>query len=221
MVRNAVLTLTVLAMAVVPVQAANTQGAGRNPVEGVAGGHPSNQHLGNPNMNMGNHRSGNQQSFNHQPFNRRPFNRRPFFPYGGTAFYAPPVSYGPGAYYDPAPVYDSPDVYSQPAATSISMAPPPAPMPSVIPYPTGRYELWGDGYTSPYQWVWIPNPPPAPPAAPQAPPAPSMPQPADPAASPQRSQLYRWVDDEAVVHFTQGLDSVPARYRGQLKLAGA
>ena len=84
-------------------------------------------------------------------------------------------------------------------------------MPSVIPYPNGRYELRGDGLTSPYQWVWIPNPPPGPPAAPE---------PADPAAS-QRGRLYRWVDDQGVVNFTQGWDAVPERYRAQLELAGA
>ena len=45
--------------------------------------------------------------------------------------------------------------------------------PTVIYYAHGRYELRGDGIQTPYQWVWIPNPPPPPPppAAPPAPPS--------------------------------------------------
>ena len=37
--------------------------------------------------------------------------------------------------------------------------------PSVIEFPTGRYELRGDGISTPYVWVWIPNPPPPPESA--------------------------------------------------------
>jgi hypothetical protein len=33
-------------------------------------------------------------------------------------------------------------------------------------YPTGKYELHGDGINYPWQWVWIPAPPPPAPAAP-------------------------------------------------------
>jgi hypothetical protein len=84
------------------------------------------------------------------------------------------------------------------------------PMPSVVPYPNGRYVLTGDGVT-PYKWVWIPNPPTAPPTASQ---------PAE-AATSHSARLYRWVDDQGVVHLTQGRDSVPERYRAQMKLAGA
>src|SRR6266699_556761 len=36
--------------------------------------------------------------------------------------------------------------------------------PRVVQYPHGRYALQGDGITTAYQWVWIPNPPSAPPA---------------------------------------------------------
>lgn len=44
------------------------------------------------------------------------------------------------------------------------------------------------------------------------------------AASPAESQVFRWVDERGTVHFTQGLDSVPERYRASaqpLQLAPA
>ena len=219
MVRHAMLTLAVLVVAVVPVQAASTQGAGPGPVAGPIGAHSGNQHLGS--HRLGNQHPGSHRPGNHPPFHRHAFNHQPFSPFWGTGFYAPPVWYMPDTYYEPAPVYESPVVYSQAVSPTVSIASAPPAMPTVIPYPTGRYELRGDGLTSPYQWVWIPNPPPAPPPAPaQGPPPSSTPQPPDPAAS-LRSRLYRWVDDQGVVHYTQGWDTVPERYRGQLKLAGA
>jgi hypothetical protein len=121
---------------------------------------------------------------------------------------APPVvSYPPAAY--AAPTYYPPAVYSTPA---------PPPMPSVVEYPTGRYELRGDGVGTPYTWVWIPNPPPAPPAEPPAAaPAPAAPPTAlgasDDPSPPRHSQLYRWVDREGVVHWTDRVDAVPGQYR--------
>jgi hypothetical protein len=90
-------------------------------------------------------------------------------------------------------------------------------VPSVIQYPTGRFELQGDGITTPYRWVWIPNPPPVPPAAP---PAPRVPAPVDPAPS-RQSELYRWVDDEGVANWTDGWDSVPQKYRAQARRKAA
>jgi hypothetical protein len=59
--------------------------------------------------------------------------------------------------------------------------------------------------------VWIPNPPPPPPPA--APPAPPL---ADDAPA-RPSQLYRWVDEQGVVHLTDRLDTVPRQYRSQAK----
>jgi hypothetical protein len=123
--------------------------------------------------------------------------------------YTPPpvVSYPPADY--AAPTYYPPAVQS---------APLPSPTPSVVEYPTGRYELRGDGFGTPYTWVWIPNPPPPPPAEPPpAAPAPAAP-PTGPGPSgdpsPQRhSQLYRWVDPEGVVHWTDRMDAVPSQYR--------
>jgi hypothetical protein len=148
---------------------------------------------------------------NHHPSHHHSFNRRPFIPYWGVSTYAPTESYGPSVTYVPVPVYQSPAMYGQPADSTISLESGLPPMPSEVPFPNGRYVLRGDGITLPYKWVWIPNPPSTQPAAPQ---------PAEPAA-PSGARLYRWVDDQGVLHFTQGRDSVPERYRAQLKLAGA
>jgi Domain of unknown function (DUF4124) len=84
-----------------------------------------------------------------------------------------------------------------------------------VEFPTGRYELRGDGVTSPYQWVWIPNPPSAPPPDPVAPPpTPTLaPQPVTPRRSPMT--VYRWTDDDGVTTLTDNLDLVPTRYRAQ------
>jgi len=182
-----------------------------------------------------------------RPFSPRPFSARPFFPHSSfphrfsprpfshrfvpfgvisspVVVFAPPVVYGapaysdqsayynpPAAYSQPPPVYNpSPTVYNPPVSSTVSVAPPP---PSVVEYPTGRYELRGDGMTTPYTWVWIPNPPPAPPAA--APPAGA---PASGDASPSRhGQLYRWTDEQGVVHLTDRWDAVPEEYRTQAK----
>ena len=74
----------------------------------------------------------------------------PFWAYPAYAYPAP-VS-APPAYYAPAPAY----------------APPPAPaIQREVVYPHGRHMLYGDGVTTAYQWVWVPNAPP--PGAPLAP----------------------------------------------------
>jgi hypothetical protein len=41
----------------------------------------------------------------------------------------------------------------------------------VVTYPEGRYQLYGDGKSVPYYWVWIPSgtTPPVPPAPPRLP----------------------------------------------------
>jgi hypothetical protein len=135
-----------------------------------------------------------------------------------AVFYPPAVSYV--ADYAPAPV--SPAVYQVPVASpppmigtgSVTLAPAP---PSVVEYPHGRYELRGDGVTTPYQWVWIPNPPPAPPPA--APPPPAVTPPAAPPAVPPpasdapRPRIYRWTDDQGVTHWTNRADTVPPEHR--------
>jgi hypothetical protein len=43
--------------------------------------------------------------------------------------------------------------------------------PRVVQYPHGRYVLQGDGITTAYQWVWIPNLPSPPPTATPPPPS--------------------------------------------------
>jgi hypothetical protein len=83
----------------------------------------------------------------------------------------PPLSYAPAStYYAAPPAYGAPSAYAAaPAyANQAYIAPAPVP-PRVVEYPHGRYMLRGDGITTAYQWVWIPNPPSAPPAAPPAP----------------------------------------------------
>ena len=116
----------------------------------------------------------------------------------------PPAAYPPAAY--------PPVAYTEPVNTPVPAppAPPPAPTPNAVQYDTGRYELRGDGMTTPYTWVWIPNPPPPPPAGP---PGPRFAD--DPPGRP--SQLYRWTDEQGVVHLTDRLDSVPRPYRVQAK----
>jgi hypothetical protein len=71
----------------------------------------------------------------------------PHYAYAGPVYYAPP------AYYAPAPT---------------TYAPPPQPplIQREVVYPHGKHVLYGDGVTTAYQWVWVPNPPAAPPAPP-------------------------------------------------------
>lgn len=63
-------------------------------------------------------------------------------------------------------VYTPPPVYTAPAQVIVVKPAPPPSFPTVVQYPHGRYELRGDGVTTQYHWVWIPNPPPPPPPAP-------------------------------------------------------
>ena len=69
----------------------------------------------------------------------------------------------------------------------------PAPTVTIVQYPTGYYQLYGNGIAVPYYWVWVPAisppPPPAPPSpiAVPAPPAPAPPPP--PVATPPASTL--------------------------------
>jgi uncharacterized protein DUF4124 len=171
----------------------------------------------------GGHVMGGGRPFVSHPFVHRPFFGSPFFPH---RFFGPFVPFGviaspvvvfapqPGPYappaYDGSSIYDDPPpAYSPPARGTVSLAPPP---PNVIQYPTGRYELRGDGMNTPYTWVWIPNLPPPPPAGPSADTsAPGAPSPAG------RSELYRWTDAEGVVHWTDRWDAVPEEYRKQAK----
>ena len=122
-------------------------------------------------------------------------------------FLAAPYAVAPPVYSAPSPVYAPPPVYA---------VPPPS-VPRVVEFPTGRYELRGDGVYSPYAWVWIPNPPvaPPPPPPPSAPPGPSAaaPEPGPRPAPSQTAAVYRWTDERGVTTWTDSLEKVPARYR--------
>lgn len=157
-----------------------------------------------------------------RPFFPRPF-VRPFFPYAvitsPAIVYAAPYGYYGAPAYDSAP-YPPPASYYPPPAyqpsTGYAAPPPgtpsvaPSPTPSVIEFPNGRYELRGDGMTTPYTWVWIPNPP-------SAPPPPTAPQSSATPAPSRNTQTYRWTDEQGVVHWTDRLETVPLRYRQQAK----
>jgi hypothetical protein len=151
------------------------------------------------------------------PVPPRPFVHPRFIPFrvigGPVVVYAPPPAssvapapYGGPWYYTPLVVYDQRAVYYPPAASPSS--------PSVIQFPTGRYELRGDGVTVPYAWVWIPDPPTAPPE-PVAPPVAPMER--EDASPPSRRPVYRWTDAQGVLHMTDRWESVPPEYRAQAK----
>ncbi len=129
-------------------------------------------------------------------------------------------------------IVSSPRIVYAPPPPVVSAAPSPLPTPTVIEYPTGWYELRGDGVTTPYVWVWIPKPPPPPrseepPAPSEAPPAvipaPSPQAPADPYTEPPAlpqslgagGELYRWTDEQGGAHWTDRLDNIPERYRSR------
>ncbi len=146
----------------------------------------------------------------------RPFGVPPFFPrqFAPFAVAYPPVivSAPPTVLFTPPPV-----VYLQPPAVMTVT-------PSLLEYPNGRYELRGDGITTPYRWAWIPKPPPPPPAPPETlptvPPAPPPDVPADPPATEQRPsahrvEIYRWTDDRGTTTWTDRIDKVPEGYRAQ------
>jgi len=143
---------------------------------------------------------------------RRPVSR-PFVPHAFVpiAVFPPPAySYSP-----PAAVYD------QPSATVIVSPAPPTIVPTVIDYPTGRYELQGDGITTAYRWVWIPKVPAPPSGPPEGPPA-AGPE-ARPPLAKERPQappkdIYRWTEDDGVTHWSDQKEGIPARYRSKAQL---
>jgi len=163
------------------------------------------------------------------PFVARPFVHhsfvhhrfaRPFVPFVAIA---PPV-----VIYTPAPLYDStpsevygapsysrlPDVYGATGSGAVAAAPAPTPPPpSVVQYSTGRYELRGDGVTTLYRWVWIPNPPPPPAEPPEA--TPSAPPASGDAAPARHTRVYRWIDDQGVAHWTDQAGAVPPQDRAR------
>ena len=140
--------------------------------------------------------------FHHQGF----FHNGRFGVWGAWPWYG--YGYGGGIAYGDIP--SVPASYPTTYAQAYRYAP--YAMQRVIEFPGGRYVLQGDGYSLPYLWVWIPNPPSeapsAPPATPSAPPAP------DPARAPiPNLDYYRWTDANGVTHLTDSLKEVPERYR--------
>jgi len=82
-----------------------------------------------------------------------------YYPYYYPVYYPAPVVYTAPA---PAPV---------PAPTYTQ--PPPPQVEREVVFAEGRYLLQGDGVSTPYKWVWVPNPPAPPPGPPpSAPPQP-------------------------------------------------
>jgi len=151
--------------------------------------------------------------FPHHHFFHRPF----FF---GSVFVGPFVPFGVVTtplvvYSSPAVVYIPPPiVYAPPPVAYSSLPPAPAPpMPTVIQYPHGRYEPRGDGVTTAYTWVWIPNPP-LPPPPPAAPPAEPQSVPVPP---PARGQVYSWTDAHGVTTWTNRAEKMPEGSRAQAK----
>jgi Domain of unknown function (DUF4124) len=140
----------------------------------------------------------------HRPFVFHRFHR-PFVPFV--------VAASPSIVYAETPVYYPPVAYAPPPAYAPAGAIGPAPMPTVVQHPHGRYELRGDGVSVPYRWVWIPNPPSPPPAQVDPPAAPSGAAPSDPPRVRRPAELYRWTDEQGVVHWTDRRDAVPEQYR--------
>lgn len=151
-------------------------------------------------------------------------NRRHVFVHRSPAVFGSPAFAGS---FFPSIVLAPPTVVYAPLPDTYMPASPPAMAvpspPTVIEYPTGRYELRGDGVTTAYVWVWVPKPPPPPAAPPAPPPAPSEAPPAPSAAAPTAeprpagppSEIYNWTDEQGVTHWTNKLQKIPERYRSQ------
>ena len=155
------------------------------------------------------------------PYNPRPVVQRPFIPskFGNSVIvvpspitpYPPPLPYGYGYGYDQSVGVSPGEMYGQPDGMPIPPPPSGTPTQTVIEYPNGRYELRGDGYTSPYMWTWIPKAPPAPPAAPPVAP------PVTTRQSTASEDFFSFVDDQGVLHWTDRWDSIPEKYRSKAK----
>lgn len=222
----AVVTVSALLLASIAIAPADAGGAvrgsrGFNPRGGFQGFNPGGGFQGfNPGGFQGFNPGDAGRSFMPPPrFSKRgrAAGGYPIGAYGAPFYYGSslgdPLLYDTSVY-APDPVYTAPPVYVPVVVPVASSALPAAPArPSVIEFPEGRYELRGDGVSTPYSWVWIPNPPAAPPASSSPPTAPS----AGDRSPVRRSQLYRWVDEQGVMHLTDNADTVPEQFRKEAK----
>jgi hypothetical protein len=198
----------VLSLLPVPVQAQHRAPA-------VSGVHaqpraqaPSHRMPGQPpHHHRFDHRPFGHRLFGHRPFGA-PFVVSPFFPFGGysattVVYSAPPVDYAPPPLVYVAPPYGAAPAYAVPPAPAAapSLQQDIDPLQREVVFPSGRYVLRGDGITTPYTWVWIPNPPTSPPPG-----TPSS------SRSVERS-AYTWTDANGVTTWTDRLSNVPPEYR--------
>ena len=159
----------------------------------------------------------------HNGFHHRNFNNSVIFVGPSPFWYSDPFYATPPYAYSPPPVYVAPQVVYQapPMGGYYPAAPTAPPGQRVVEFPTGRYELRGDGISQPYTWVWVPNPPSAPPGPPPAPTAPPSgfdappTRPAPTRAAPS-GPIYRWTDENGVTTITDDVNKVPERYRVNL-----
>jgi hypothetical protein len=176
------------------------------------------QHRGQGHHSIGRDNVGSR-GFGHSGIHRHPGGARlivvaPFFPFGyySSAFaYSSPMDYAPPPAYGPPPMYSGPPAYAPPVSATYAPSPPPQPplqqdvdpTPRDVVFPSGRYVLRGDGITTPYTWVWIPNPPTAPPGG------------ATPGSSARDAEraIYAWTDGNGLTTWTDRLSRVPPEYR--------
>lgn len=79
---------------------------------------------------------------------------------GAVAAATAPFIYAPPVYAAPPPVVyqQPPPIYQQPPPAVYQQPPPRAPLVQrEVVYTHGKYVLYGDGVTQPWQWVWVPT----------------------------------------------------------------
>ncbi len=81
-----------------------------------------------------------------------PYYARPYYtdPYYAYPYYAPPAMVAPPMVYQQQPQAQPATAYQQPLVQR------------EVVYPNGKYVLYGDGITQPWEWVWVAAPPPVP-----------------------------------------------------------
>jgi hypothetical protein len=133
--------------------------------------------------------------------------------WGSGIQYAPAVEAAPPIVHVAPVIYAAPTIYVSPPAITppdpVTAAAPPE-LTRVVEHATGRYELRGDGTSTPYVWVWVPHPPPAPPES-----APSTEPGEAPIRSTGRTPAYRWTDENGTIFVTNRFDQVPEPYRSR------